>query len=320
MIRKNTTVRSHTNQNLFTRPVNIILFCILCTVLWGSAFPSIKIGYQLFALANDDISGKLVFAGIRFFFAGVITLLISVIQNKKLPRLPSSNVKGMLLVSLFQTILEYIFFYIGMSHITGVKGSILTASSSFFVVLLAHFVYKNDKLSHSKLFGCSIGFAGIILINLNGFSSTDLDFSLMGDGFILLSALCFAIGSLISKNICQSADATTVTGYQLGIGGLVLMLLGFLSGGKLLHITLPGILLLAYMSLLSAIAFTIWTVLSKYNKISQIAVYNFLTPVFGAFLSALFLGDLLFTWNNLLALILVCSGIYNVNVQKSNSK
>jgi drug/metabolite transporter (DMT)-like permease len=225
----------------------------------------------------------------------------------------------MLLVSLFQTILEYIFFYIGLSQITGVKGSILTASSSFFVVLLAHFVYKNDKLNKSKFLGCSIGFSGIVLINLNGISSADLGFSLSGDGFMLLSALCFAIGSLISKNICQTADATIVTGYQLGIGGLVLMLLGFLSGGKLSHITVPGVLLLAYMSLLSAIAFTVWTVLSKYNRISQIAVYNFLTPVFGALLSALFLGDLLFTWNNLLALILVCIGIYIVNAQKVSS-
>ncbi|MDF2514559.1 MAG: hypothetical protein K0S04_4425 [Herbinix sp.] len=319
MTRKNTTTRININQNPFTRPINIILLSILCTVLWGSAFPSIKIGYQLFALANDDISGKLVFAGIRFFFAGIITLLISLIQNKQFPCLHSSDVKGMLLVSLFQTILEYIFFYIGLSQITGVKGSILTASSSFFVVLLAHFVYKNDKLNKSKFFGCSIGFAGIVLINLNGISSADLGFSLSGDGFMLLSALCFAIGSLISKNICQTADATVVTGYQLGIGGLVLMLLGFLTGGKLSHITLTGVLLLAYMSLLSAIAFTVWTVLSKYNRISQIAVYNFLTPVFGALLSALFLGDLLFTWNNLLALILVCIGIYIVNVQKVSS-
>ncbi len=318
MINKRTK-SSDSIQNPFTKPINVILLSILCTVLWGSAFPSIKIGYQLFALGNNDISGKLVFAGIRFFFAGVITLLIATIQNKKLPRLHSSNIKGMLLVSLFQTILEYIFFYIGLSHITGVKGSILTASSSFFVVLLAHFVYKNDKLNKAKLIGCSIGFAGIILINLNAMSKVDLGFSLLGDGFMLLSALCFAIGSLISKNLCQTADATTVTGYQLGVGGLILMLLGFFTGGRLLQVTLPGILLLAYMSLLSAIAFTIWTVLSKYNRISQIAVYNFLTPVFGALLSALFLGDQLFNWNNLLALILVCIGIYIVNAPKFSS-
>lgn len=310
---ENSTNKIPTMQNTFTRPVNIILLSILCTILWGSAFPSIKIGYQLFALASDDIPGKLVFAGIRFFFAGVITLLISVIQNKKFPRLPASNIKGILLVSLFQTILEYLFFYISLSHITGVKGSILTASNSFFVVLLAHFIYKNDKLNKSKVLGCSIGFAGIVFINLNSLSSADLGFSLLGDGFMIISALCFAIGSLISKKICQTADATAVTGYQLGLGGFVLMLLGFLTGGKLSQITLPGMLLLVYLSLLSAIAFTIWTVLSKYNKISKIAVYNFLTPVFGALLSALFLGDLLFTWNNLLALILVCSGIYIVN-------
>ncbi len=195
----------------------------------------------------------------------------------------------------------------------------MAACNSFFVVLLAHFFYKNDRLSFSKIIGCSIGFAGIILVNLSGMSSADLGFTLSGDGLMLLAALSFAIGSLTSKNVCQKADATIVTGYQLGIGGLVLMLLGFLSGGRLSQVTFPGILLLAYMSLLSSIAFTVWTILSKYNKISKIAVYNFLTPIFGALLSAFFLGDALFTWNSLLALVLVCIGIYIVNAKKQEN-
>jgi drug/metabolite transporter (DMT)-like permease len=79
------------------------------------------------------------------------------------------------------------------------------------------------------------------------------------------------------------------------------------------------ILLLIYMAFLSAVAFTLWTTLSKYNKISRVAIYNFLTPVFVTFLSSLFLGENLFTWYNLLALILVCAGIYIVNIIKKET-
>jgi len=303
-------------EKLFTKPANVLLFSILCTVLWGSAFPSIKKGYELFGLATEDVPGKLVFAGIRFLAAGCIVLAISWIQNKRLIRPDRTNIGGILGISLIQTVLEYIFFYISMSHTSGVKGSIINASCSFFVVLLAHFFYKNDRLTLQKLTGCIIGFCGIVLININGISSTDLAFSFLGDGFMLFASLSFAVGSLLSKNVCQRADATMVTGFQLGIGGFTLMMIGILFGGTLGQITLPGILLLTYMALLSAVAFTIWTLLSKYNKISKIAIYNFLTPIFGAMLSALFLGDRLFTWNSLLALGMVCFGIYIVNSAK----
>jgi len=301
-------------EKIYTNPVNVLLFSVLCTLLWGSAFPCIKIGYGLFGLSTGDIPGKLVFAGIRFLAAGIIVLAINLFQTKKLMRPNRSNIKGILLVSIFQSILEYIFFYISMSHTTGVKGSIIDASGFFFVVILAHIFYKNDKLTFKKIAGCIIGFLGIIIINMNGLSASDFSFTFLGDGFMILAALFFAIGSVISKNVCQKADAAMVTGYQLGIGGLVLTIIGLSFGGSLKQILLPGILLLIYMAFLSAIAFTLWTTLTKYNKISKIAVYNFLTPVFGTLLSSLFLGENLFTWTNLFALLLVCIGIYVVNV------
>ena len=66
---------------------------------------------------------------------------------------------------------------------------------------------------------------------------------------------------------------------------------------------------MAYMVLLSAVAFSLWTVLLKHNPVGLVAVFNFLVPVFGAALSAIFLGESVFEWKNLLALVLVCAGI-----------
>lgn len=303
-------------ENIFTKPVNVLLLSVLCTLLWGSAYPCIKTGYILFALPTGDIPGKLLFAGIRFLAAGIITILLSSISNHRLVVPKTSDFKGILLVSLSQTVLEYIFFYISMSNTTGVKGSILNSSSSFFVVILAHFFYKNDKITSNKLVGCILGFLGIIMINQVGLSSSELKFNFMGDGMMLLASLAFAVGSLISKKVCQTADAMIVTGYQLGFGGFLLIIIGLVTGGRLTQVTPAGILLLSYMALLSALAFSIWTALGKYNKMSKIAIYNFLTPVFGALLSALFLGEALFNMNNLLALLLVSAGIGIVNRKK----
>lgn len=302
-------------ERIFTKPINLLLLSVLCTLLWGSAYPCIKTGYVLFALPGDDIPGKLLFAGVRFFAAGIITIVISSLQNKRFVIPDVATRKGILFVSLTQTVLEYIFFYISMSNTTGVKGSILNSSSSFFVVILAHIFYKNDKITMNKLAGCIIGFIGIIMINKTGLTASAFHFNMMGDGMMLLAGLAFAIGSIISKKVCQTADAMVVTGYQLGLGGLILIILGLFTGGRLTRITPAGILLLSYMALLSAMAFSIWTALGKYNQMSKIAIYNFLTPIFGALLSALFLGDALFTLNNILALLLVSSGIGIVNLR-----
>ncbi|MNP60016.1 EamA-like transporter family protein [compost metagenome] len=53
--------------------------------------------------------------------------------------------------------------------------------------------------------------------------------------------------------------------------------------------------------------------LLKYNKVGKVSVYNFLIPVFGALLSAVFLGESIMELKNLVALLFVSIGIYFVN-------
>ena len=138
-------------------------------------------------------------------------------------------------------------------------------------------------------------------------------FAWNGEGFIMLSTLSSALGSIISRQVSQGQDPVVVTGYQLTGGGLVLMLLGIAGHGQFGMVTMEGVTLLLYMAFLSAAAFTGWTMLLKYNPASRIAVYNFLIPVFGTAFSVMFLGESIFNLRSLLALILACAGIYIVN-------
>ena len=57
----------------FTRPHIIVISAIICTLLWGSAFPGVKIGYKLFGITNGDIPSYILFAGISFLIIGIIT-------------------------------------------------------------------------------------------------------------------------------------------------------------------------------------------------------------------------------------------------------
>ena len=302
-------------QPLFARKNVVYLGAAFCCLLWGSAYPAIKSGYEIFQIATDDIPSKIVFAGYRFLFAGLLLLLLAMAQRKPIGRLSPRQFGQLTLLGLTQTSLQYIFFYIGLAFTTGVKGSIMNATGTFFSVLLAHFIYQNNKLSYNKTLGCILGFAGVMVVNFNS-GLMDFSFSLLGDGSVVLAAFILSAATLYGKRISQTVDPTVMTGYQLGIGGLALVIGGYAFGGSLSVHGLSSVAILGYLTLLSSVAFALWSILLKYNRVGMIAPFNFLIPVSGAVLSAIFLGENIFELKYAVALVLVCSGIWWVNKVK----
>lgn len=292
---------------------NVAYACTtLCCLLWGSSYPAIKNGYELFHIATDDIPSKVVFAGYRFLFAGVLLLLFALAQRKPIGRLSATQFGQLTVLGLTQTTLQYTFFYIGLAYTTGVNGSIMNATGTFFSVLLAHFIYQNDKLSYNKSLGCILGFAGVMLVNFHS-GMRDFVFVWNGDGFIVLAAFILSAATLYGKRISQTVDPTVMTGWQLAIGGVALLIGGYLSGGMLEVHSLSAVAILGYLTLLSAVAFALWSMLLKVNRVSMIAPFNFVIPVAGTVLSAIFLGENILDIKYAVALVLVCSGIWWVN-------
>lgn len=286
----------------------VVLLATLCCLLWGSAYPAIKGGYALLRIAQDDLGGKLLFAGWRFLLAGLVLLAFAWATGRRLATRTPGDFGALFTLGATQTALQYVFFYIGLAHTTGVKSSIMNATGTFFSVLLAHFVYRHERLTYRKSIGCLVGFAGVLVVNVSP-QLADFDFTLLGEGFVVIAAFVLAAASIYGKRLSQRFDAVAMTGAQLAIGGALLLAVGKIGGGTLAHWSGPAYALMAYMVLLSAVAFALWTVLLKHNPVSLVAVFNFLIPVFGAGLSAIFLGESVLEWKNLLALVLVCGGI-----------
>ena len=292
----------------------VFLLATFCCLLWGSSYPAIKGGYALFGIATDDTASKLVFAGWRFALAGVALLAFAAASGKRVGGWPARTLGQFALLGLVQTALQYLFFYIGLAHTTGVKSSIMNATGTFFSVLLAHWIYANDRLSYGKAIGCAVGFAGVMVVNLGaGLGGVlALDFTLLGEGFVVIAAAVLAAASIYGKRISQGVDPIVMTGWQLAIGGAALLALGYAWGGQLTRFTPASTALLAYMVLLSSLAISLWSLLLKHNRVSLVTAFNFMVPVFGALLSALFLHESIVEWRNALALVLVCVGIWLV--------
>lgn len=288
---------------------------LLACMLWGSAYPAIKTGYALFAVGPDDTAGKFLFAGYRFFAAGVILLGFCVATGRKAFDLSTACLARLVVLGTGMTTLQYIFFYIGLSHTSGVKGAIMNGTTTFFSVLAAHFVFKAERLTRRVAAGCVIGFLGVVFVNFSR-DLLDLHFTLTGEGFMIIAALVLAVSSVYGKVVSQKMDSVVMTAWQLGIGGALLIALGCAMGGSLTGFTLLSTTLLVYMALLSSTAFAIMATLLKYNPVSLFSIFQFTVPVFGTALSALFLGEKLFEWKNLVALVCVCIGIFLVTYVK----
>lgn len=303
------------NKEIFTDKKFVTIIATLCCLLWGSAYPAVKSGYILFNISTGDIPSKIVFAGYRFAAAGIILLIVAQKYGKNVFKLSKKNISNLLFLGTVQTTLQYIFFYIGIANTTGVKSSIMNSTVTFFSVILAHYIYINDKLNMQKIVGCIAGFIGVMIVNFSN-DLLSFSFSFWGEGFLVIAAFVFSVGAIYGKKLTKSMDVMVVTGYSLSTGGILLILVGALCGGRVHHFTMASSLLLIYLALLSSAAFSLWNLLLKYNKVGPVSIFNFLTPIFGAILSAVFLRENILEYKNIIALILVCLGIWMVNKEK----
>lgn len=299
------------------------LGALLCCFLWGSAFPCIKIGYGLWDINSDETWKVICFAGVRFFLAGAFVILFACISKKKLI-VPRKDEWGkILLLSLFQTIGQYVFFYIGLAHTTGVNSAVVDSLTTFFAIIIASLVMKMERLDFRKILGCVLGFGGVVIVNLTPQGFT---FSLLGDGLVALSALCYGVSSAMIKRYSDKHDTVLFSGYQFLLGGTVMTLIGALMGGVggeigSPQVTAPAVMMLVYLALVSSVAYTLWGILLKKNDVSKISIFGFMNPVIGVILSALLLGEAgQLGIKYVISLVLIALGIVVVNYEKNEKK
>lgn len=310
------------NEKRMTNNLTVVLLASISCFLWGSAPACIKLGYQLFQIDVSSTMDILLFAGLRFTLAGLLVVLGYSLIKRKLIVPKKEAVSPILILAVFQTMLQYLLFYIGTANASGVKVSILSGMNTCFGVIIACLIFRQEKLTRNKLLGCIAGFAGIVVINLNGTTDAALfDMTLIGEGFVLLAAVSGSVAAVFIRRFSQKNDSVMLSGYQFVVGGIVLILVALIGGGKLPVVTASGLLLLLYLGFLSAVAYSLWSLLLQYNPVSKVLVYHPLMPIFGVVLSALILSEGgIFSWNTLVSLILVCFGIWLINFTKVNKK
>lgn len=308
-------------KNTLTKTGIVALLACVCCILWGSAIPVIKTGYRLMEVDAADTASQIVFAGVRFTLAGLLVLIFASIREKKVLIPDRTILKYAVPVCLAQTVGQYFFFYIGVAHTSGVKGGIITGLGNFIAILMSCLIVRNERMTGRKMAGCVLGFSGVVVINLMG-KSLDMGFTLTGEGFILISQVAYGISTILINIYSKKVSPVVLSGTQFTMGGIVLTLIGVGMGGHLGNVTAVGVVIIFYLAMVSAVAYTLWSVLLAWNDVSKVAIFGFVNPLCSVILSALILGEVkkAFNTGSLAALLLVCAGIYIVNCRGTNKK
>lgn len=280
------------NKSFLSSILFVALAASFCSFLWGSATPCIKIGYKLFSIAPTDTATVILFAGVRFFIAGILTAIVGSLMEKKFLFPASKGAWGKVFVlSMFQTVIQYFFFYGGLTKASGVTSALTISTNVFASLLIAVFVFRQEKLSALKVVGCVVGFSGVALVNAFGSSGSDYHVSFLGEGFIFLSSICYGFSGGFSKKFSKTENPVMLSGYQFIVGGFIMIVVGYLFGGRFSGFTPKSVLLLGYLAFISACAYSLWGILLKYNDVSKVVIFGFLNPVFGVILSMIFLHE-----------------------------
>ena len=260
---------------------NTSILAIVSCLLWSSAFAGIKIGLEF--------TTPLQFAGTRFFISGLLVFPLALRINPRYFRIVKDQWKTILLISFLQTFLQYAMFYTGINLIPAAVGAIVIGSQPLFIALVAHFMMPGDNMTFKKTVVILFGITGVILVSL----SKDPE-SISGNIAILGILLLVGINILSGfSNVLIAKETGMIPPLVLSSASMII------GGGTLFLFSLPveGVgfgpkpgmyyLSLGWLSILSAVAISIWTVLLKRPGIivSDLNFWKFLIPVFGAALS-----------------------------------
>lgn len=289
------------------------ILSVICAVGWSLAYPFIKLGYREFQISPDDLGGKILFGGVRFFMAGLLVTLFCMLRGESLSLHNRRDIWWLILLAVVNTALHYTFAYIGLGFNASARSTILDSLGGFILILLSTMIFADDKMSAAKIVGCLLGLGGILVINIEPGTKLFENITFRGDGMILLNALFSALGGLITRVVSKKMNIMMATGLSMMIGGAIMLAAGLIVGpNSPWVIGGKGLAVLFVLIMISAVCFAIYNELLAWHPISKIAIYNALIPVLGVIFAALLLKEEM-KWQYLISVILVAAGIYLVN-------
>ena len=282
-------------------------------MLWGSLFPFIKIGYKVFNINTGNVADILMFAALRFSVCGAIVCIIAYFSKSEIAKPKMRNILNICIMGIFAIVLHYGFTYVGLSTTDSSKTAILKQLAPLLYACLSFLFIKAENFSAAKIIGALCGFCGIIVINTG---TSFYGFSL-GDILIISASICTVISMIISGKSAKGISPLWITGISQLFGGVVLLIVSLLFGGKIPSFTINSALVFAYICTASIIGYTLFYYVQRTAELSRLFIVKFAEPLFACLFGAILLGEDIFKPQYIIAFVLISVGIILGNFKKT---
>ncbi len=284
-----------------SRRVNTIVWAIIACLLWSTAYPFIKIGLEY--------STPLHFAGSRFILSGLMILPFTV-RPKLYIRMIRENLKLVVWVTLLQTVINYVLFYLGMDLVPGAIGAVIVGAQPFVTAIVSRIMIKEERFTSAKVLTICLGLAGIVLVSL-GRQELHIGgkLELAGIAMIFIANISTATSNVLISKKGKKMNPLVLSSFSIFVGGLFIFAVSFFVEDVPSKPDFPVRywLVLAWLAFMSAFTFSKWYQLLQRPevKVSELNLWKFIIPVFGAILSWILVPDENADWLTIAGIVVI---------------
>ncbi len=279
---------------------------------WGLSFPLLK-------AALEEVQ-PITLAAVRYSIA-VIPLIIFMVatsgRNSFIKPL-KEDFLFFLSLGLVGITLPNVFQNYGMTMTESHVSAIIQASGPVFTIILAVIILK-EPLGRNKVFGTMIALSGTLLL-VTGSGFDILGSTSFGNFLVLMSAISYAVSSIMSKKILHKYDPLSAATMSMFLGTIVLIVLMIFESPaqRIPHISAEGWIIILILAILpGALALLVWYTILKTTEVSRIILFIYLIPIFAAVIAYVWLKEEILVTTIIFGFLIIC-GVVIAQYEKKN--
>lgn len=278
---------------------------IILGLIWGSSFMAVTLALQGL--------GPVTIAAVRISLGAAALLAIISVMRIGLPSLRNGQGRVIWLCALgmgfFTNALPFTLLSWGQTYVASGFAGVCMAVVPLFVLPLAHVLVPGERMTLNRALGFAIGFSGVLtLIGFKAFASAGSDFESLARLACLAAALCYAIGSIITR-LCPSVNLLSLSAAALSCGAVMIVPMALWQEGLPSLPQGQSLLAVLYLGLVpTALAQVLLVQVARSAGPSFLSTVNYQVPVWSVFFGALLLNETL-PPQLFAALILILGGL-----------